>query len=194
MSESFEPDEFDDIAAKGGPVGVHRAPRPWWTRVVVPLLAFLLAGALAYVVASYFWSRDVADSGAGATPSATATATATPSPSASASETASPSVTPSPSPTLEIDYEAPVGVQNGAGIQGLAAKQQAILLNAGFTKVTATNLTGTKPTANVVVYAKDDQAATAQAVAKELGISAVEQGSTPAGIEVLVKLVTDPAA
>jgi hypothetical protein len=85
-------------------------------------------------------------------------------------------------------------VLNGAGIQGLAAKHQATLEAAGFTDVAASNLTGSKPDANVVVYEDDDMKSTAEAVAAELGISDVSQEAPRGSFAVEVWLVTDPAA
>lgn len=195
MTETPERDEFDEIAGRGGPVGVHRAPRPWYTRVVAPLLVFLLAGAAAFLIAQYLWSQDVAaepDPTATSTTSVTATPTTTsPSPTAT-----SPSATPSPTPTetATIEFDASVAVLNGAGITGLASANQKILEEAGFTEVSAGNLTGDKPDANVVVYTSESLRATAQEVAQALGVDSISFDVATTEADVEVHLVSDPAA
>lgn len=192
MSDQYPPDEFDEIAKHGGPVGVHRAPRPWWSRLVAPVLVFLIAGAAAFLIAKYLWSQEV-ETPDEPTPtiSETVEATVTPSPSG----TAIPSVTPSPTPTQTqtVNFDAKVAVLNGAGVSGLAAKQQSKLEDAGFTKVTASNLSGSKPSANVVVYASDDLKATAEEVAKTLGIDKISRDVPTTSVDVEVQLVSDPS-
>ena len=192
MSDQYPPDEFDEIAKGGGPVGVHRAPRPWWSRLVAPVVVFLIAGAAAFFVAYYLWNQDSAGSG-DPTPTVSDTFqdTVTPTPSDSPSRSVSPS--PSTSSSSSVQYDLKVEVLNGSGISGLAAKSQKVLQSGGFTNVIAGNLTGTKPAANVVVYASEDLKATAAEIAKQLGITtiALDVPQTPARLE--VHLVTDPA-
>jgi hypothetical protein len=194
VSDQYPPDEFDEIAKRGGPVGVHRAPRPWWSRLVAPVIVFLIAGAVAYLIAWYLWSRTV-ETPDEPTPTTTESveATVTPSPSATSSPSATTSASPTAAPTQEVNFDAKVTVLNGSGIAGLAADNQKILKDAGFTSVGADNLTGTKPSANVVVYVTDDLKATAQEVAKQLGISKVALGTPQAAVDVEVRLVTDPS-
>ncbi|WP_062527289.1 LytR C-terminal domain-containing protein [Demequina rhizosphaerae] len=200
MTDEYPRDEFDEIAESGGPVGVHRSPRPWWWIIVVPVVVFVVAGLLAFGVARFLW-----DTGSGsestATPSATATAeptesaSATAEPSASASATTEPSETaePEPSETAEpepvISYDAPITVLNGTGVSGLAGEQAGILTDAGFTDVSAANLTGS-PSANVVIYDSEERADTAQEVADLLGIDAVEFGDTETLADIEVQIVS----
>ena len=191
MSEQYPPDEFDEIAQRGGPVGVHRAPRPWWARLVMPVLAFVVAGAIAYLIAVYLWGREVNAPPDDPTPTVTESVieTTTPTP------TPDPSLTPEPTETaIPVDFGAKITVLNGAGISGLAARQEAKLEGAGFTDVSASNLSGSKPSANVVVYGNGDMATTAAEVASELGISTVEQDELRGSNDVEVWLVTDPDA
>lgn len=191
MTDANVPDEFDEIASRGGPVGVHRAPRPWWSRIVAPVLVFLIAGAAAYLIANYLWNRDIGTPGGGATPTVTSSVqgSTTPSPSPTASQP--PSTT--PSPTATINFDAKVTVLNGAGVAGLAAKNQKILEDAGFTTVAADNLATPKPKANVVVYQSADFKATAEEVAKDLGITDILLDVTQSGSDVEAQLVTDPS-
>lgn len=192
MSDQYPPDEFDEIAKRGGPVGVHRAPRPWWTKLVAPVLVFLIAGAAAYLIASYLWSRDV-NTPEDPTPTISETFESTVTPTPTSSPSTSPSVTPSPTPTAKVDYSAKIAVLNGAGIQGLAATQQSKLADAGFGSVTAGNLSGARPSANVVVYASDEFKATATEVAKQLGIDDISLDVPRTAVDVEVQLVTDPS-
>ena len=55
MADEYPRDEFDQIAESAGPVGVHRAPRPWWILVVTPIVVFVIAGLLAFLVAQILW-------------------------------------------------------------------------------------------------------------------------------------------
>lgn len=199
MAEEYPRDEFDQIAQSGGPVGVHRAPRPWWIAVVIPVLVFLVAGLAAYLVATFLWNSGGTKPQATPTVSETVTTEPTTEPSEPAtSETAEPTASSEPEPSETaapepvVDLATPVAVLNGAGVQGLAATQQAVLEEAGFTSVTATNLSGTKPEANRVVYGDAEQEATAQSVAQALGIDTVSLGSTSATGTIDVQLVTDP--
>lgn len=192
----YPSDEFDDLAAQRGPVGVHRAKSNPWSKVLVGVLCLILGGALAYGAAVYLWRQSGGEGLPPAGPQVTPQVTQTHIIAPSATVDPSSSVEPSPEPTETappLDLATPVAVLNGAGISGLAARQQEALVSAGFTTVTATNLTSAKPAANTVRYASEDQATTAARVAEVLGIAAVELGTTTGGgIDVL--LVTDPAA
>lgn len=195
MSE-IQPDEFDRLAETPGPVGVHRAKRGKLVRILAPFLIFALAGGLAYGVVIFLWQNSggvgLPPAGDQATPTITETKIIGP----------SPTVTPTPSPTVSaepteeappVDLATPVAVLNGAGISGLAGRQQQELVDNGFSAVTTGNLTGTKPAQNTIRYADASQATTATRVGEVLGVSTVEQGETSAGgIDVL--LVTNPDA
>ncbi|WP_062071441.1 LytR C-terminal domain-containing protein [Demequina sediminicola] len=202
-TQQFERDEFDELAEGPGPVGVHRAPRPWWRKVLTPILAFLIAGAVAYGIAMVLWNL-----GQGGDDEPTATVTPSASASAEPSQTPStapePSTTPSPTPTPteteepepepDIRYDAQIHVRNGAGIQGMAGEQQAELEAAGYTNLAANNIDISliPGGVNTVVYSDDAFADTAQDVADTLDITAVQGGGTPGGAEIEVLLASDP--
>jgi len=204
VAQDYPRDEFDEIAAESGPVGVHRAPRPWWSRVLPPLIAFVLAGLAAWAIAWWLWNSDSSPDEPVPTPSVTVTpsdeptATESPTPSAEPSETSEP--TPTPTETEEpepvIIYDAQVHVRNGAGIQGIAGAQEQILIDAGYTNTEANNINSSliPGGSNVVLYDGDRVADTAQDVADQLGIDRVESGGTPGGAEIEVLLATDPGA
>lgn len=194
MTEQYPPDEFDEIAKRGGPVGVHRAPRPWWSRLLGPVLIFLIAGAAAYLVATYLWSQEVGGPDEPTpTISETVESTVTATPSTSPEPSQEPSATPEPSDTAVVEFDAKVAVLNGSGINGLAATQQAKLEDAGFTDVTADNLTVAKPEANVVVYTSEELKATAEEAARALDIDLISLDATQTDAVVEVHLVSDPS-
>ncbi|WP_084039266.1 LytR C-terminal domain-containing protein [Demequina sp. NBRC 110053] len=204
MAQDYPRDEFDEMAAEGGPVGVHRAPRSWWTRVLPPLVALVVGGLVAWLIATWLWNSGDTPAEPQPTPTVTVTPDAEPttSPEPSAEPSVEPSEAPSPDPTPtetaepepEIIYDAQVHVRNGAGIQGLAGEQEAILTEAGYTNTDANNISASliPGDENVVLYDGDRLADTAQDVADQLGIDAVEGGGTPGGAEIEVLLASDP--
>lgn len=206
-SQTYEPDEFDEIAAQTGPVGVHRAPRSWWSKVLPPLLAFLIAGGIAYLLAFLLWNSGGSDDAeptttvtASPAPSASPSTTPSASPSPTPSESAEPSPTPTPTPTETeepepvIVYDAQVHVRNGSGIQGLAGGQAAELEAAGYTNLAANNIASNliPNGVNTVTYSDESLADTAQDIADILGIDAVDGSGTPGGAEIEVLLASDP--
>lgn len=80
-------------------------------------------------------------------------------------------------PEPVINQAAPVSVLNAAGIQGLAREKAQILRNAGFTQVSADNYQGNQVTRSIIYYGDAASADTANKVAADLGISAVEENS-----------------
>ncbi|WP_291379015.1 LytR C-terminal domain-containing protein [Demequina sp.] len=194
----FPPDEFDAAADERGPIGVHRKRRGWWRSVAAVLIVFLVGGALAYGWVIYLWRAQGNDGipplDAGPRPTVTATVAETPDVTESPTVSASASPTPSPTPTVApVQFDAPVTVLNGAGIGGLAGRNQEKLAAAGFTAATAGNITGTKPATNTVRYSDAALESTAAKVAEVLGIGTIEFGVVSDG-DIAVLLVTDPAA
>jgi len=197
VPSEYEPDEFDAIAQSGGPVGVHRAPRKWWARVLPLLIVFILAGLLAYALATVLWNGDngsKAGTVSSPSPSVSATVSATPSPTASPPASAEPSVAPEPEPI--VIYDAQVHIRNGSGVSGLAAIQQQALEDADYTNVEANNISSSliPDGANTVTYTEDRLADTAEDIAATLGIDVVQGGDTPGGAEIEVLIASDPDA
>lgn len=167
--------------------------------IVAPILVFIGAGALAYGVVVYLWAQD---GGTGLPPLGEITApTITQTMVTGVTEdpstpTPSPSASPSPTPTATaepVHREAAVTVLNGSGIKGLAGKSADSLTAQGYTAVTAGNISGTKPAANVVRYADPLFETTARDIASVLGIATVEAGDA-SGANVAVLLVTAPSS
>lgn len=195
----FPRDEFDEAAAQPGPVGAHRRKGSPAGKILGGILIVILAAGLGYGTTVYLWraqgNEGLPPIGDQTQPTITQTigpevsdsATATPSTSVSATASAAPSET-----AIPVNLAANVSVLNGAKISGLAGTNADKLKAAGFTAVTASNVSANLPAANTVRYADATMLSTAQKVAEVLGIATVEQGVTPSG-DVAVILVTDPS-
>jgi len=196
VANKFERDEFDDLAEQGGPLGVHRAPRKVWARLLVALVVtFALAGGAAYALATYYWESGSNSAAPVETPTVDPTPTFDPSPTPTAEPTPSPSPEPEPEPEPEpvINFGANVTVLNASGVGGLAGRQQEKLQAAGFTSVATGNLTFSLPDVNTVIYANEAQADTAARIGEVLGITTVIQGTPPGGSAIEVILRTNPS-
>ena len=186
-------DAFDNPPK--GPVGVHRGPRSLSIRVLPYLLVVVLAvlcglGVWAAVSGSLPWqqthteaSRVISSHLPKRSASSSASSSATATDQASQEQTSEPS-SQSPSASASSSSPAPVvnrGTQvtviNGTRANGYAGKKRQVLVNAGYTAVTAANPQGALPGVSMVRYRDEADKATAQEVANVLGITQVEQSS-----------------
>ena len=186
-------DAFDNPPK--GPVGVHRGPRSLSVRVLPYLLVVVLAvlcglGVWAAVSGSLPWqqthteaSRVISSHLPRRSASSSASSSATATDQASQEQTSEPS-SQSPSASASISSPAPVvnrgtrvTVINGTRVTGYAGKKRQVLVNAGYTAVTASNPQGALPGVSMVRYRDEADKATAQEVANVLGIAQVEQSS-----------------
>ena len=186
-------DAFDNPPK--GPVGVHRGPRSLSVRVLPYLLVVVLAvlcglGVWAAVSGSLPWqqthteaSRVISSHLPKRSASSSASSSATATDQASQEQTSEPS-TQSPSASASRSSPAPVvnrgtrvTVINGTRVTGYAGKKRQVLVNAGYTAVTASNPQGALPGVSMVRYRDEADKATAQEVANVLGIAQVEQSS-----------------
>lgn len=76
-----------------------------------------------------------------------------------------------------VNKAAAIRVVNATHITGHAAQKATLLKNAGYTQVTATNPNGTLPKQTVVWYQNAADKATAQDIAKVLGITNVQHAT-----------------
>jgi len=205
VSNQYPKDEFDR-AGEDMPVGMHRPQPSKWKSVLPFLLVLILVPLLGWGASHLLTSRgvdaqesDTAQSAqSGTSQSGTGTPSASAEPSESQDETSEPeeseSSTPEPSesettaPT--VDHGIKISVLNGTGTQGYAAQQAALLNNAGFAGTTAANADGWSTTVSTVYYADPDIQASAEEVARVLGISAVQTTDTSylSGADVVVIL------
>ena len=186
-------DAFDNPPK--GPVGVHRGPRSLSVRVLPYLLVVVLAvlcglGVWAAVSGSLPWqqthteaSRVISSHLPKRSPSSSASSSAAPTDQASQEQTAQPSSqspsasASSSSPAPVINHGTQVAVINGTRITGYAGTKRQVLINAGYTAVTASNPQSALPGVSTVRYRDEADKATAQQVASLLGIAQVEQSS-----------------
>lgn len=128
-----------------------------------------------------------------ATPSATASATASETAAATASEDAGADESPSDSPSEsasaeaggEVDTTLPLVVLNGTRTSGLAAKASSQLHRLGW-RVQSTGNDRSGATGTTVTYRDSGMAATAAAVADDLGGEAVRDRSATEGVLTVV--------
>lgn len=190
-------DAFDNPPK--GPVGVHRGPRSLSVRVLPYLLVVVLAvlcglGVWAAVSGSLPWQQTHTEASrvisshlpkrsASSSASSSTTATDQASQEQTQEQTSEPA-TQSPSASASSSSPAPVvnrgtriTVINGTRVTGYAGKKRQVLVNAGYTAVTASNPQGALPGVSMVRYRDEADKATAQEVANVLGIAQVEQSS-----------------
>lgn len=172
-------------------LGAHRPPRSPLLDLL-PLLVVVLVvaavgvgvwrlnGATPSTVAASGGPADAAAAGSGdatgtPAPSGTATRgpspTATPAPSATTATTPAATTPPAPAPTGQVDRSLPVTVLNATGRGGLAGRVAATLRPQGWTALTGNSTA--RPAATVIYYPDAAHAASAQALATELGGSVV---------------------
>lgn len=199
----YPEDEFDAAPGPDSPIGVHRAPRTWWSRwwpfvAVLVIVPVVTVGAVLWTSS---WDGlggsgtdealvDVTDD---ATDAATDAATEG---EDAATDPAAEETTPEEAPVEEpaapvVNYEQAVDVLNAANRNGLAADVKEQLETAGFTTVTAGNGSASTADVTTVFYASADLQPTAQAVADALGITTVTESATDAGSGVVVLLRSD---
>lgn len=186
-------DAFDNPPK--GPVGVHRGPRSLSVRALPYLLVVVLAvlcglGVWAAVSGSLPWQQTHTEASrviSGHLPKRSASSSASSNTTATdqaSQEQTSESSSQSPSASASSSSPAPVvnrgtrvTVINGTRVTGYAGKKRQVLVNAGYTAVTASNPQGSLPGVSMVRYRDEADKATAQEVARLMGITQVEQSS-----------------
>ncbi|GIG35458.1 LytR C-terminal domain-containing protein [Cellulomonas pakistanensis] len=196
-SDRFPEDEFDVEPAHDAPIGVHRAPRTWWSRwwPFVAVVVLVPAVTVGLVVWASSWEGRIPGFGDASEPAAGASepATSAPAEEAPAEEAPAEEAPAEEAPVEEVpaptaDLTADVRVLNASNRSGLAASAAADLEGAGFTAVTAGNGNAGGLVQSTVFYASADLAPTAQQVADTLGIANVveDAGTAPEGVVVLL--------
>jgi hypothetical protein len=175
--------------------GAHRARvSPVMAALPVVAVAAIVVGAIA-LVAVFLGGTGGPTAGANATTAATTTPTAAGSgtPSAAATGSASTSPTESSSPAAAVDKSLQVSVFNATSpaVSGLGRRVASKLEAAGWITGTVASWTGPQVLTTTVFYGKDEQRATAQALAKVLGHAALKLSASKAGPGLTVALGND---
>ncbi len=197
-SDRYPEDEFDAEPAPDAPIGVHRAPRSWWSRWWPFVAVVVLVPAVTVGLVAWASSWDGRLPGFGDSTEPAAAAPSEPETSAPAEGTEEPAAEPpaeteappveeeEPAPTADLTTD--VRVLNASNRSGLAASAASDLEDAGFTSVTPGNGNAGGLQQSTVFYASADLAPTAQQVADALGIANVveDAGTAPEGVVVLL--------
>jgi hypothetical protein len=188
-SPSHQPDEFDAAARAGGPSGVHRAHRTWWSRWWPFVVVLVVFPALAYGAVTFLSDWEGLPG---------ANETQSPPPQEPEGDVAEDEVTeptepeetvaPAPPPPA---FDRAIEIFNATTTSGLASNARGRLEGAGFTAVTTGNWAGTDPPVSVVYYTSADDLGTAELVASTLGISTVQESAELAPESLIVVLVGD---
>ena len=183
----YEPDQFDREADQVGAHGAHRAEEPFFKRnlsTIIVIVAALLALALV------LWAVSGLGKGSEDAPAPAESSASTPADSGdgkpAASDNGGEAATEEPSEEAapEVNREAPVLVLNGKRKQGMAGRWQKALEEQGWTKVDTDTRKRTK---NAGVYYKNvEDKATAEALAKYVGVEAEKSDKYRANITVVI--------
>lgn len=205
MSNSTRQGGYDErlvVPLEASRRGAHRA-RVSPLVAALPLLAVVVVVAAVIGVAYTLFLRpstkDVADPGAGG-PTTSATAPASPRPGGSASQPApsggasSGSSATTTAAGAAVDKTVAFQVYNGSvpKVNGLAGDAATKLKGGGFTGAAINRGAAPVPAKRTTVYyASADQAATAKAIAKALGVGAAKESASIAASGIVVIVVND---
>lgn len=201
--DSYEKDVYDNPPA--GPMGVHRGARSAASRAmpyVIVIIVALLAGLLFWGVYSgeinnlkMPWSsqespttssteksksgesksKSQSDSASGNKTDASNAGSSTDSQQNDQNTDQNTDQTDNATAQQVVNTGTEVRVVNATNITGYAQSKADVLVQAGYTSVSASNPTGNVPSQTVVWYQNETDKATAENVAQTLGISNVQQ-------------------
>ena len=190
----YEPDQFDREADQVGAHGAHRAEEPFFKRnlsTIIVIVAALVALALV------LWAVSGLGKGSENAPAPAESSTSAPADSSESARAPSSESTdegeqpieeaseePSEEPAPAVNKEAPVLVLNGKRVQGMAGRWQKALEEQGWTKIDTD--TGKRSKNAGVYYKNDEDQATAEALAKYVGVEAEKTDKYKANITVVI--------
>lgn len=194
----YEEDEFDIAARQRGTGGAHRRAESTWRRFLPLLVILVVAPLLAWGVMSLLTKdRDSAAPSPTETVSTPAEGEQSQAPAEEEQTTAAPSEEPSEAPSEEpseepdaedVNYDAPIVVLNGAGINQLAAQVAEVLTAEGFTAVQPSNYDRELPTVSTIFYHSEAEKGAAEAISQKLGISElVESAEATQSIAIVLR-------
>lgn len=192
----YPEDEFDTDFTPGSRRGAHRTAGglaeglPW---ILAALLTVVVIVGVLALVTRPDSTIPVAD-GAGSTSTSTTAAPDDPASSSPQTSTQPPaSTTPTtsttssePTPSATIDQAEPLTVLNGTFTAGLAGEVAAALGEQGWTVASVDNFPQRPQAFTSVFYYTDEDAATAQAVAEDVGGPAVRQAADEGPVTVVI--------
>lgn len=177
-----------------GAHGAHRAEEPFFKRnlsTIIVIVAALVALALV------LWAVSGLGKGSENAPAPAESSTSAPADSSESARAPSSESTdegeqpieeaseePSEEPAPEVNKEAPVLVLNGKRVQGMAGRWQKALEEQGWTKIDTD--TGKRSKNAGVYYKNDEDQATAEALAKYVGVEAEKTDKYKANITVVI--------
>jgi hypothetical protein len=202
--EDFPEDEFDVAGRDRTPQGVHRGPRPL-LRTLLPILAVVvLAPLLAWGAISLLGGSGEPGPSAATTAAQETAAPTGEAPAAGTTEGAEPT-TEAPAeeepteeepteeetteePAGQVEYGTAIAVLNGAGVNGLAGEVVGTLASEGFSGGVADDYTSGAPATTTLYYNNPELQATAEEVARVLGIgNLVESSSATQAIAIVLR-------
>lgn len=163
----YPPDRFDDEADAATFHGAHRAEEPFWRQNLIYLViiaaAFVTLLVLLFLIGGMGRDGDERATDP-TTPAATETSEAAPTEEEPTEE----------APAAEPDREVPVTVINAGGINGMAGAWRDALEGQGWAEVNIATAENVQQEP-VVFYRDEADAATAQALAQEVGAGEARQ-------------------
>ena len=190
-ARAYPRDEFDDVSPGEGRRGAHRA-RPNPALAMLPLLLVVVLVVAVAVGAITMLDGTEPEAAPGATAAPTSTASPDPTDEATAPPTPDePTSSPSASPEGVVDADAPLTVLNGTRTGGLATGATELLQGQGWTVLEAGNYREGETPPTTVFYPAEELAATADAVAEDLGGAATELSDAFGGEGLTVVLGED---
>lgn len=190
MAEKFSFDQFDQMAQNHSRAGAHRVQKKSHKWIIALVLVVVLSplvgigiGTLmsmmrtgAAPAAQTAQSTGAVQGTSGQTNSATQGKKA-PDSAASANDNQAGAGAAAPA---AVNLGAKISVLNGTGKDGLAARNAEKLTAAGFTSVTTGDYRETDPEQSAIYYHSSELKATAQKVAAEIGITALQEDAAKA--------------
>jgi hypothetical protein len=174
---TYPRDEFDAVPESPRRQGVHRtregdAPhrRSGLGWIIAAGITALVIGAVAFFLLPRLGIVGPAPASASSPSTVQSTGPASGAPSTAS---ASRAPTPTPTPTQTADRSLEVGIYNATGTAGLGNRVATTARTAGWTVTEVGNWAGAPVSSPVVYYRTAADAASAQALAKDLGITTV---------------------
>ncbi|MCT1997192.1 LytR C-terminal domain-containing protein [Brachybacterium muris] len=168
----YPPDRFDDEADAATFHGAHRAEEPFWRQNLIYLV--IIAAAFVTLLVLLFLIGGMGRDGDDRASDPTSPAASETTEEAPAEEESSEGQEEEEAPAPEPDRSIPVMVINAGGINGMAGAWRDSLEGSGWTDISVSTADNVQQEP-VVFYRDEADAATAQALAQEVGAGEARQ-------------------